>query len=344
MRRLMSVLGIVALLCVCCAVVFGEELKNDSRITAVAVRITFSSRVRITDYGREFSGVEPSSGMSDVFVFTGGNLRRNQTFEIEWAPSFITVESVEWLSEYTDDSSDQPEQSCTNLLRATWGSIYDLLLERQYDGMVICLEPGRYEVLASTVRVDHDIVILGTGANSAETIIAGGGFSGSNFMVWGSATLRFENLTLADGVALQTLERATCEVANAQIDSAFAGDESTMSISGCQIGGDLYVNGSATLLVESCQFVGDGRYAVSLHESASATISNTVFANREFGISVRDNVNLTVLSCRFEDSLLYNSISIASFGFAGSIGGRENMLAGAPIDESLEWPEGFFSE
>jgi len=110
MRRLMSVLGIVALLCVCCAVVFGEELKNDSRITAVAVRITFSSRVMITDYGREFSNVVPSFTFSEVYTFDGGQVRRNESFEVEWAPHTIDILSVDWLEEFEPESAeDSPE-------------------------------------------------------------------------------------------------------------------------------------------------------------------------------------------------------------------------------------------
>jgi len=109
------IIGLVVGTCLCSV---AEELKNDSRITAVAVRVTFSSRVRITDFGSEFSDVEPSSGMSDVYTFTGGQLRRNQTFEIEWAPSTIRIESVEWLDTApapSDGSGEDAIASCCEI-------------------------------------------------------------------------------------------------------------------------------------------------------------------------------------------------------------------------------------
>ena len=81
-----------------CGLSAEEELTNDSRKTAVAVRITFRSSVRITGHGREFDTVEPSSGLSDVFVFSDGEVRRNGTFEVEWTPG-MAIKSVEWLAE-----------------------------------------------------------------------------------------------------------------------------------------------------------------------------------------------------------------------------------------------------
>ena len=93
---------LVALLLVLSVAICGlsaeEELTNDSRKTAVAVRITFMTRVMITGHGREFSIQEPASGLSDVFVFSGGEVRRNGTFEVKWSPG-LAIKSVEWLVE-----------------------------------------------------------------------------------------------------------------------------------------------------------------------------------------------------------------------------------------------------
>ncbi|MCK5828661.1 DUF1565 domain-containing protein [Candidatus Bipolaricaulota bacterium] len=91
-----------------CGLSTEEELTNDSGKTAVAVRITFSTRVMITSHGREFSVQEPASGLSDVFVFSDGEVRRNGTFEVKWSPG-LAIKSVEWL---TQTSVQAEESTC----------------------------------------------------------------------------------------------------------------------------------------------------------------------------------------------------------------------------------------
>jgi hypothetical protein len=105
-------------LAICGLSVAAEELTNDSGRTAVAVRITFRSSVRITGHGREFDTVEPSSGRSDVFVFSGGEVRRNRTFEVEWSPDSREIRSVEWLQE---EDLAPPEPELEILAPVTYG-------------------------------------------------------------------------------------------------------------------------------------------------------------------------------------------------------------------------------
>ena len=106
-RALLVAAILVLSVAICGLSTAAEELINDSRKTAVAVRITFMTKVFITGHGREFDTVEPSSGLSDVFVFSGGEVRRNGTFEVEWAPG-MAIKSVEWLQE-EDLASPEPE-------------------------------------------------------------------------------------------------------------------------------------------------------------------------------------------------------------------------------------------
>ena len=98
-RSLLVAAFLVLSLAICGSSVETEELTNDSRTTAVAVRITFMTRVMIWGHGREFSSQEPASGLADVFVFSGGEVRRNRTFEVEWSPGSRSIKSVEWLKE-----------------------------------------------------------------------------------------------------------------------------------------------------------------------------------------------------------------------------------------------------
>jgi len=98
-RALLVAAILVLSLAICGVSAAAEELVNDTRKTAVAVRITFIGRVFITGHGREFDTVGPASGLSDVFVFSGGEVRRNGTFEVEWAPG-LAIKSVEWLEVY----------------------------------------------------------------------------------------------------------------------------------------------------------------------------------------------------------------------------------------------------
>ena len=69
--RALPVIAFLVLTLLACGLSAGaEELTNDSRKTAVAVRITFRSRVRITGHGREFDTVEPSSGVGNVWFLS----------------------------------------------------------------------------------------------------------------------------------------------------------------------------------------------------------------------------------------------------------------------------------
>ena len=96
------VVALVLSLAIFTSIATAEELVNISRKTAVAVRITFSTRVMIMRHGREFSTQEPASGLSDVFVFSDGEVRRNDKFEVKWAPG-MAIESVEWLEVYEEE-------------------------------------------------------------------------------------------------------------------------------------------------------------------------------------------------------------------------------------------------
>ena len=106
---------LVLSLVVCGLSAKAEELTNDSGKTAVAVRITFASRVVIRGHGREFPTQDPATGRSDVFVFSGGEVRRNRSFEVEWSPDSRRIKSIEWLSEWltTPPSVEIPQGGLT---------------------------------------------------------------------------------------------------------------------------------------------------------------------------------------------------------------------------------------
>jgi hypothetical protein len=84
--------------------VLGESIENDSRHTAVALRVKFSMDVRISSHGNAFRSQEPSSGRAREFWFSDGSIRRGRLFQIEWSPSTARIVEYEWLREYEAQS------------------------------------------------------------------------------------------------------------------------------------------------------------------------------------------------------------------------------------------------
>ena len=135
-RALLVAVFLMLTLVVCGLIATAEELVNDTRKTAVAVRITFRTRVFITSHGREFDTVEPASGLSDVFVFSGGEVRRNGIFEVEWAPG-LAIKSVEWLDE--EEQAETEPQGVETFVDfksspeiGTWSSEYGVFWQGNY--------------------------------------------------------------------------------------------------------------------------------------------------------------------------------------------------------------------
>jgi len=75
----------------------GEELENSPFSAAVALRITFSQRVRIVSHGDEFSLQSPE-GRSREFTFSEGLVPARGTFEVVWDSPSVAIRKTEWLS------------------------------------------------------------------------------------------------------------------------------------------------------------------------------------------------------------------------------------------------------
>jgi hypothetical protein len=97
MRRLWVALLVLALVALVCLGV-TETLRNRSGKPASGVTITFSEKVRITNYDRSVFAEQEPTGRAATFAFSGGRLADGGNFSVTWTPSSATVENCEWLT------------------------------------------------------------------------------------------------------------------------------------------------------------------------------------------------------------------------------------------------------
>ena len=293
-RALLVAAILVLSLAICGLSSAAEELVNDSRKTAVAVRITFRSSVRITGHGREFDTVEPSSGLSDVFVFSGGELRRNRTFEVRWSPASRAIKSVEWLEVLSAEQQQEMEEirGCSCILSPA--DSLQSRLNNAYDGIEICLEPGSYMLSGYIISLAYDITIRGIHQ-------AGGGVAQITaqkyddiVLAFHENTLRLENLSFGAGIVeLMSRGTSTLTIESCDLPSLIVNVRGTAvaSIVDTSLGVVLAVEGAEVTLT-NCTI---GAAETSLYagilagEDALVSVFDSIIQNNNIGVSAGDN-------------------------------------------------------
>ena len=220
------------------------------------MRVTFRNRVRITGHSREFDTVDPSSGLSNVFVFYGGELRRNRTFEIEWSPDSTAITSVEWLEAYSAEEQQEMEETrgCSCVL----GSEDSLQsrLRSAYDGIEICLEPGTYTLEGYIIGLDSNITIRGIHRDAGEAIVTSAKYD-EIVLVLDETTLHLKSISFGEGIveilikgtaeatfescSLQDLAATVRGIASLTVQDSFLGsvgafDGATVTLADCIVG------------------------------------------------------------------------------------------------------------
>ena len=348
-RASLIAIFLVLSLAICGSIATAEELTNDSRKTAVAVRITFSTRVMIMGHGREFSTQEPASGLSDVFVFSGGEVRRNGTFEVDWSPH-MPIKSVEWLEVLSaeDQEAMEARSSCSRILSP--GDSIQSLLSNAYDGLTICLEPGTYEI-AGFAGINSDVTIIGLGESPAECQITCPDYKNLWLSPYQDGVLRLENVSFAipkySSGRIFAEDTAQCHFQNVEVlaDSDFeihATGQAIMKISNCVVF-SINARERTQITVSDTRF--DGALGteyefcgVSASQEAQITLSECTMSNYQYALNMEQESQLTMTSCSVTNQVR-NFLDCKDF--TGSITGTGNIV-NAPLG-SCEYllPDGF---
>lgn len=350
------VVGFLVLsLVVCKLSAEAEELINDSRKTAVAVRITFASRVMIRGHGREFSTQDPATGRSDVFVFSGGEVRRNRSFEVEWSPDSRQIKSIEWLEVYGVEEQQNMEarSSCSCILSPS--DSLGRRLDNAYEGLEICLEPGIYE-LEYYVNIETNVIVRGLGDTPSDVLITCPEYSYLHIYASESGNLLMENLAFAvpkyskmsvgatdtSQVALRAIHvkqgsrfnvavvgQASLTIENSFLTYATAGE-------------------GGRLLVKSTAFHGRAlddisNPAVSGHQEGRIEMLDCEISGYMYGLLLKGNSKLEMINCVLAPGMRQN-ISIDG-SFSGSISGSGNEITVTSEESSVHlWPTGFVKD
>ena len=290
---------LVLSLAICGLNVAAEELTNDSRTTAVAVRITFMSRVMITRHGREFPTQDPATGLSDVFVFSGGEVRRNGTFEVKWSPG-LAIKSVEWLEVLSaeDQEAMQEVASCSCVLSPS--DSLETRLNSAYDGIEICLEPGTYTVASwlaldnVTIRgIHHDKGVVHIVAPPYTTVIAS--------LTEGS--LRIENISFGEGIELMPRGNSRATIVDSELWILTAAQLGSVEVEGSVIG-IISADDGATVTVRNSELGMDNSQfpmAIYARGDALVIIEDSTIQGKDLGVLVGGNAIVRLLRTEFID-------------------------------------------
>jgi len=189
-----------------------KDFRNQTGGDVLGIRIQFSTYVAITDSDDVFPDVEPvgnsMGGKAREFTFTGGSLRSNATFSLSWdAPAMVM--DWEWVTHDADDN-DSPGYDCSTTINAEWFNLAQVL-NRTWDGMVVCLEPGRYEIPGSgLIIIEDDVSLVGLGPDSGSVVICSSEYGRIQFVTQGDATLVLENLSFAGDVRFGFNQATRC--------------------------------------------------------------------------------------------------------------------------------------
>ena len=202
-----------------------------------------------------------------------------------------------------------------------------LAIDAAAPGAVITVESGIFTPRATIDTVGKSITIRGTldGNGKPATIIDGGGMIRVLQCVSGeSSDTVFENLTIRDGLAGETIEYATAGGGMYVRQSSPTLANCTFIGSSAQQGGGMYIReGSPTLT--DCTFIGNAAgYGGGMYNRQGApTLSDCVFLENSSGANGGGMYNVN------ESGLLLNECTFMS-NSAGSRGGGMYSLQGSP--------------
>jgi len=294
---------LVLSLVVCGLSAGAEELTNDSRKTAVAVRITFAGRVRIRGHGREFPTQDPSTWRSDVFVFSGGEVRRNRSFELEWSPNSRQIKSIEWLEVYgaKEQEAMQEMADCSCIL-----SLADSLerrLNNAYDGIVICLEPGIYTfgTAGSQILMQDDITIRGVYQELGQAQIILSEHQVRVLAVDQDSRLTVKNVSFGEGFILVGKGNGSMIIETCDLQYLILEDSASASVGNSSLGSVSASNGAQVTLTNCAIEIDAHAYGIAAHSDSRVTVVDSVIKNKSLGVFANDDSIVRLIRCEFVD-------------------------------------------
>jgi len=312
-RTLVSLFAVILLVSCACYAEKTEEFQNKSGATATGLRIVFYSSTSITGFGDSFSTVTPT-GSAKEFLFSGGSVLPFGTFTVSWASSTM-VKSYEWLTGDQQGSST-PGVKCTVTVSATYPNLREAI-ERAWDGAVICVEPGTYQ-LDTFVVIEHSITIRGMGQTASEVVITCPKYEPQAIITMEKSDVVAENLEVRYS-GFETYDTSHLILKNVIVSAIMAKGESTVDIQTSLVS-NTYVD-SNTLGVwgtlgshVSVRGSVIERVVVASGD-VQLTVIDSAFRGPESSLGGLDHASLDIRDCTF-DGL---SCGINLVNFAGTV-------------------------
>ena len=325
-----------------------EDFRNMTGGDVLGIRIEFTRPVNITNHDDVFPDVDPS-GRSTEFTFSGGTLRNHQAFTVSWDASAM-VTDWEWVTHDADDG-DSPGYDCSTTVGPDSWVTLESVLDRSWDGMVVCLEPGEYEI--PDIIVEHDVTLIGLGDDPSEVVVSYWGYD-SVSLIANECTLILENLSLAGAVCFRNLGGGHCIAREVHTTtgckyienfcSAAVTGGGTLEMYSCAVGGYVHASAAGHVILVSSTFAGYGFWGLDIRGVAVAELTHVSFSNRTYGCNLDDRARLVMNDCTF-DSSVEEAISLSWTNTDAKIEGGGNHIPPELLDGlTYNLPEGFLAD
>jgi len=331
-RTLVCLLAVVLAVSCLCYAEKTQEFQNNSGAKATGLRVVFYSSTTIISYGDAFSTVTPT-GSAKEFVFSGGSVLPWGTFTVSWASS-TTVRSFEWLTG-DQPGSATPAVHCDTTVSATYPNLKEAI-ERAWDGAVICVEPGTYEI-ATIVSTIHNITLRGMTQSASDVVIRSPKYKTEAFFAHQSATVVLENMTF-ESFGIFSNDKSHVILKNVVTTGVVAHIESIIDIESSI----LQTSPWLSLQVQDGTHVSLRNSAVEgkvlVWGDAHFAAFDCMFRSPQSVVTAQTNTTIEVRNCTFDDL----SLGIDLGGFAGTILGSGNIIAPSQLNPpTYAWPKGF---
>jgi len=309
-------------------------VRNETGGDALGFRVRFDQRVRIADYDKGiFPSVSPGV-TSWYYVFSGGRLRPDEAFELSWRPSTATIRTCEWITE--DGISTVGGFACTYTMHPSLSRL-DTLLRQAYDGLVLCLVPGVYE-LPSAITLGRHVTLRGTGSSITDVVIATP--TGAVLRVDGGGRLSFENLSI-DGAVFEAADGAHLTLRRASLaGSVCLEGNAGATIDDSSLLGSVTAAGDGSLAIRRSTIEGDATdAALTVEGAARVTVADSRIRGAASGIRASGTGSIHIETSDFAKNM---PVAVDLAGFTGALTGEGNVVSrDALVPHDFDWPDGF---
>jgi len=314
--------------------------RNRTGRTVYGLRVLFRSSVEITEYDNAFSTVEPT-GRRKEFIFSGGSLEYLSAFSFSWTPESGEIRRHEWLT--------APPVEVDPACSVTYGpSYFDMqrVYEGIWDGIMICLEPGTYDLAAGGYYREWAhasgpaVTIRGLGESPEDVVLRGAQYA--QIFSSGEMVLTLENLTLDEYAIVTVSGSAHATLRNVTMRSVRVLERGTLEIIDSTIlrppgfATGLSLGGSTTTTIVGTTF----EVKLAASGNAMVTLTECSFVGPWTGITVQQTADLAFYNCSMDSA----GTGIRLGDFTGTISGSGNRIEPDELRPGIDddvWPIGF---